>query len=165
MVFDPVGKEKFRMHNSEIIYRYLHGGCGVVILANPTTWKAHAYQFSHPKDVSKFPEGQIFVYALHEKHSYYIGMLNDKGMFKLTNASRFNPDTEVVKGASYIAKMSLNQKLVDANQMYLYHAGTCCRCGKKLHGRFGLSQGIGRRCYSKYISKISSDTGPWNGNS
>lgn len=161
MIFDPTGKDDLLMLDSKTIYRYIHAGHGEVTLVSPTTNKAHSYVFAKPNDERQFPDNTIFVYALHEGHKLYLGMLDGSG-FRLTARSRFDAETEVVKGARYIVTMASNQPLVDKRKMNLYQSGKCCLCGRKLTGSSGLKNGIGRLCLKRYNLKLNKV--PWDGN-
>ena len=161
MEFDPTGKDDYRMTSAKAIHRYIRGGRGEVVLYSPTTTKAHMYAFISPKNRTEFPEGTIFVYVVHEGHRIYLGMLSDDE-FRLTARSQFLDDTETVKGARYIIKMSLSQKMVDSEMMYLYNTGKCCVCGRSLRSASAFSEGIGRRCLQRY--NIRSMKAEWDGN-
>jgi hypothetical protein len=161
MIFDPTGKDDCLMLDSRVINRYIHAGNGEVTLVSPQSNKAHSYAFSKPSDERQFPENTIFVYALHEGHKLYLGMLDGNG-FRLTARSRFDEDTEIVKGARYIVAMSIRQDLVDKKKMHLYHSGRCCLCGRKLNGLTGLHKGMGKMFLKKYNNKLNKV--PWNGN-
>ena len=161
MTFDPTGKEERLMTNSEIIYRYLHGGNGEVTLVSPRTFKAHSYVFARPSNVIQFPENTIFVYVLHEGHRMYLGMLDGSG-FRLTGKSTFGEDTESVKGARYIVKMANRQDVVDKKAMHLYHSGRCCKCGRPLSSSKAMKLGIGRCCLKMYNESLARV--PWDGN-
>lgn len=161
MVFDIVGKENYQMTDSATIYRYLHGGKGEVTLVNPITLKGHSYRFIKPSNEKDFPEGTIFVYVLHEDRQMYLGMLVGPE-FRMTARSTFGEDTEAVKGARYIVKMSTNQHVADDERMQLYHAGKCCYCGRKLESTKALLEGIGRRCKQYYLYHLNK--APYDGN-
>ena len=161
MIFDPTGKDDNLMLDSRTICRYIHAGKGEVTLVSPQSNKAHTYLFAKPNDERQFPENTIFVYTLHDGHKIYLGMLDGNG-FRMTARSRFDADTEVVKGARYIVAMSIRQDLVDKKKMNLYHSGRCCLCGKKLSGQAGLKHGIGKLCLKKYNIKLNKV--PWDGN-
>ena len=161
MTFDPTGKDEMLMTDSKVIYRYLHGGKGVVTLVNPTTFKAHTYKFLKPANDRQFPEDTIFVYVMHEGRRHYLGMLTGSDL-RRTAKSSYNEDTEAMKGARYIVKMSNRQDMVDTKMMHLYHSGRCCYCGKPLSAEWGMSQGIGKKCLQKYNIKMMKV--PWDGN-
>lgn len=162
MTFDPAGKDDLLMKDANIIYRYIHGGKGEVTLVNATTLAAHTYRFLHPRNQSDFPEGTIFVYVLHEGRQYYLGKLRDDGTFTTTNKSSFNSDTGSVRGADYIARMSLHQDIIDRNDMLLYHSGRCCKCGRPLEDPKSVECGIGRKCKVKYDELVAGVK--WDGN-
>lgn len=161
MTFDPTGKENCLMTDSSVIYRYLHGGNGKVTLVNPNTLKAHSYKFLKPTNEKEFPEDTIFVYVLHEGHKMYLGMLSGSDL-RRTSKSSFSEDTEAMRGARYIVKMANRQDVVNANMMHLYHAGTCCCCGRQLESPKALAQGIGKKCLQVYNIKMMKV--PWDGN-
>lgn len=161
MVFDPTGQEKNLMLDSKIIYRYIHGGQGCVTLVAPKSLKAHQYAFCTPTNRCEFPEDTIFIYVIHEGHKMYLGMLSGPEL-RLTRRSTFREDTEVVKGARYIVKMSNRQDLVDQRRMNLYHSGTCCICGRALKSDKALYEGIGKKCKQYYNIHLMQT--PWDGN-
>jgi len=161
MEFDPTGKENYRMTSCQVINRYIHGGKGQVVLYSPTTKKAHMYAFLSPKNSSEFPEGTLFVYAIHEGHKIYLGLVKDD-KFRLTARSTFGEDTEAVKGANYILKMAISQRIADSDKMELYHSGKCCVCGRSLRGARSVSKGIGQKCLQKY--NIRTAKAEWDGN-
>lgn len=161
MTFDPTGKERMKMTESETIYRYIHAGKGEVTLVSPQSLKAHSYSFEQPTNPAQFPENTIFVYVLHNGHKMYLGMLDGSG-FKMTRGSSFGEDTESVKGARYIVKMANRQDVVDKDLMHLYHSGKCCMCGRTLESDKAMKRGIGRCCLKKF--NIALGATPWDGN-
>ena len=161
MIFNPSGKLDRLMTNAETIHRYIHAGKGKVTLVAPSM-NAHEYWFRRPANPNEFEPGTIFVSVIHEGRPMYIGIL-DQGDVRLTRSSKFNPDTEAVKGAKYIAAMSINQGLVDRTPMKLYHSGKCCKCGRKLTDSKSMLDGIGRKCLKKYNALVAKE--PWDGNS
>lgn len=161
MVFDPTGKDRQKMTDSQTIYRYIHAGKGEVTLVSPQSLKAHSYVFSTPRNANEFPENTIFVYVLHNGHKIYLGMLDGSG-FRLTPKSSFGEDTEAVRGARYIIKMANRQDVVDKDLMHLYHSGRCCYCGRTLESDKAMKRGIGRCCLQKY--NIQLEAVPWDGN-
>ena len=139
--------------DSKYIYQYIHGGRGIVTLEAPTG-KSHTYAFFRPLDPSEFPDDILFVYAVHNGCKlFYIGMI-EQDVFRITKHSRFLNDNEIVKGARYIVKMSLDSRLVDNTPMKLYHEGICCRCGRKLNSDNSKISGTGPKC-----NKIMHDNG------
>lgn len=161
MIFNREGKDNCLMTDSSIIYRYIHGKNGKVTLVNPNSNKAHSYVFARPADETRFPENTIFVYALHEGHRMYIGLLDGSGL-RRTAASMFGEDTEAVKGARYVVNMANRQDLVDRKAMLLYHSGRCCVCGRKLTSAKAMKDGVGKKCLKKLEESLSKV--PWDGN-
>ena len=161
MIFNPTGKEKYRMTDSKVIYKYLHGGKGVVTLVNPNSLKCHTYKFLKPMNERDFPEDTIFVYVVHDKKTFYLGVLSGSEL-RRTRRSSFAEETEAMKGARYIVKMSLRQDLVDSMKMHIYHNGRCCICGRRLNSDKALAMGIGRKCNDYYELKLNKV--PWDGN-
>lgn len=142
---------------SEDIRNYIHGGKGVLLLEAPSG-KHHRYCFTIPREYEKFDKGTMFVYILcHNGYKSYVGMV-ENDVFRLTRHSKFAYDSEIVKGAFYIMKMSNNQNLVDTTPMKLYHMGVCCRCGRELTTLSSIKSGIGPKCKKKleipYIGNI-----------
>lgn len=94
-----------RLRTCEDIRNYIYGGRGIVTLKAPSG-KQHTYAFYKPMNSEGFPDDIRFVYAIHEcRQKFYIGMIENE-IFRLTRNSRFLPDTEIVKGAKYIMRMS-----------------------------------------------------------
>ena len=140
------------MKDPQLISKYILGGSGMLTLESPTG-KHHTYFFKKPREINTFPEDTVFVYALHEKTKlFYVGMI-ERGRFRLTHCSRFLNDTEIVRGARFIEKMS--HKKFDT-PMKLYHEGMCCRCGRKLTNPDSIKEGIGKRCKHKMETLMSS---------
>lgn len=136
-------ESRHRMIDKDTIFRYITGGRGVVTLEAPSG-KSHTYAFRKPLNSSEFPEYIVFVYAVHEKEKlFYIGMMED-GWFRLTKNSRFLNDTEIVRGARYIMKLSRNG--AENSKMKLYHEGVCCRCGRPLDAKDSIERGVGKTC-------------------
>lgn len=160
MIFNPNGKSERLMTDSQIIHRYIHGGKGVVTLVNPNSLNAHSYSFQSPRG-DDFPDDTIFVYAIHEGKRFYLGQLNDN-TFRLTQGSSFGNNTESVRGARYIVRMSIDQELVSSERMQLYHSGKCCVCGRKLKTPSTLRSGIGKVCMKVYEARLKKV--PWDGN-
>lgn len=161
MNFNPEGKEHQLMTDSAVIYRYIHGGKGEVTLVSPRTYKAHTYKFLKPADEYEFPDDTIFVYVLHQGRRMYLGMLTGKE-FRRTAKSSFGEETEAMKGARFIVKMSFNQELVDTKGMLLYHSGRCCYCNRMLRSPKASEQGIGKKCLKYYNARLGKK--PWDGN-
>lgn len=133
---------RHQLIGSNAIRRYCTGGKGVVTLESPTGIH-HTYLFKKPNENDVFPEDVVFVYALHNQEKlYYVGML-EEGKFRLTKASRFLPDTEIVRGAYFINRMMYADF---ATPMKLFHEGVCSRCGRKLSSKKSLDSGIGPKC-------------------
>lgn len=136
--------KKCVFRKSTDIYHYIHAGRGLVVLESPSG-KSHTYMFEKPNSTDTFPDDVIFVYTFSEGKKFYVGMMEDD-KFRITRHSRFLPDTEIVKGAFYIVKMSKSQRQVDDNPMMLYHLGSCGRCGRLLTSDDAIESGIGKKC-------------------
>ena len=127
----------------ETISNYIYGGNAVVKLEAPSG-KSHTYVFSKPRNTGIFPDDVLFVYALHEGvQQFYVGMVENR-RFRLTQNSRFLPDTEIVRGAAYIMRMANTPGF--QTPMKLYHMGICSRCGRHLTSEDSLETGIGPKC-------------------
>lgn len=136
------------MKDREVIWNYIHGGKGIVDLIAPSGNK-HTYAFLRPKNPTTFPEDVIFVYAFHnDEKLFYIGMI-EQNEFRCTKNSRFLPDTDIVKGAFYILKMSNIEGFAENSRMTLKHVGICGRCGRALTSEKALATGIGPKCMKK----------------
>ena len=71
------------------------------------------------------------------------------GKFRLTRNSRFLEDTDIVKGAKYIMRMSNDDSLCHTTPMKLYHEGMCARCGRRLLDSKSKKIGYGYKCLKK----------------
>lgn len=139
----PDSSQQFK--SSELITNYIYGGRGIMKLESPSGTH-HYYMFQKPADRDAFPDDVVFVYAIHNfEKKFYLGMI-EQGKFRLTRNSRFLPDTDIVKGAFYIMKMSYSQQLVDKTPMKLSHMGMCARCGRELTTDKSIHNGIGPKC-------------------
>lgn len=143
--FNFTRNENNVFNSSEDLKLYLSAGKGCIELKSPSG-KFHDYLFSKPNS-TYFPEDVIFVYAIHrDSKLFYIGMI-ERGIFRLTNNSRFLNDTEIVRGARYIIKLSKSEYLFQTSKMTITHLGICGRCGRRLHSN--SYQGFGYKCYKK----------------
>lgn len=132
------------------IHSYIHGGRGILTLEAPSG-NSHSYAFYRPLNSSSFPDDIVFVYAAHDNTKlFYIGMI-ENDQFRLTAHSRFLEDTDIVKGAKYIVRMSRDQNLCNKTPMKLYHEGMCARCGRKLETDKSKELGFGPKCIKKII--------------
>lgn len=151
----PESSNKFE--SSEAITNYIYGGRGIMKLQAPSGVH-HYYMFQKPADRDAFPDDVVFVYAIHDfEKKFYIGMI-EQGKFRLTRNSRFLPDTDIVKGAFYIMKMSKSQKLVDSTPMSLSHMGMCARCGRELKTDKSIQLGYGRKCAARMSTVFDSNS-------
>lgn len=134
--------------DSNLLNQYIMGGQAVVTLESPKGTK-HTYVYAVPKNSESFPSDVRFVYALHDgKKQLYIGMIElDK--FRLTKNSRFLPDTDIVKGATYIEHMRHDQNFIEKSPMKIYHEGICARCGRQLKDEKSIAIGFGRKCMKR----------------
>lgn len=148
--------------NSKILDDYIHAGNAVVRLLAPSG-KAHTYVYKIPRDLESFDVKRRFVYAIHENEKtgaiqeFYLGQLSPiTDEFEITRASRFLPDTEIVKGAVYIDKLRNDQDVFDRSPMKIYHLGKCGRCGRPLEDEESLRYGLGKKC-RKHIDNFIED--------
>lgn len=138
--------------DAPVVRDYIHGGRGIVTLTAPSG-TSHSYKFSKPVNSSEFPDDVIFVYALHESKLFYIGMM-EGDRFRLTHNSRFLEDTDIVKGAKYIVRMSINDSLCKTSPMKLYHEGMCAKCGRQLTQEKSINRGFGPKCRKKFDDEM-----------
>ncbi len=141
-------ESSYELTTSESIRKYLTGGKGIVTLQSPTGIH-HTYAFTAPRERDKFPDNTLFVYSQVSSNEWlYCGMLDSRFQFKLTRASTWSNDCEIVKGAKYISRWMRNE--IKTTPMKLYHAGVCSVCGKKLTHPKSILLGVGPRCRKKY---------------
>ena len=162
MIFDINSDNYTLFADSETIKRYITAGKGVVTLVAPSG-KAHSYSFERPKNEKDFDEDTIFVYTLHEGRKHYTGKFTYGKYFNLTRNSKFDPETEAVKGAMFITRMANDQSLVISTPMKLYHTDKCAYCGTTLRSKKAIELGLGRVCYKRYLEKLNRVK--YNGNS
>lgn len=135
-------ESRHQLVGSDSIRKYLYAGKGIVTLESPTG-VSHTYLFKKPAQQEEFPNDVRFVYAVHNNEKlFYVGMI-EAGSFRLTRNSRFLPDTEIVRGARYLWKMTYGPY---DTRMKVYHEGVCGRCGRKLTQDSSLKTGLGKKC-------------------
>lgn len=144
--------------DSKILDEYIHAGNATVRLQAPSG-KAHTYVYRMPRDPAMDIKRR-FVYVIHENEKtgltqeFYLGQLSPiSDTFEITRASRFLPDTEIVKGAMYIDKLRQNQEMFNRSPMKIYHLGRCGRCGRLLEDEESLKYGLGKKC-RKHIDEF-----------
>ena len=75
----------------------------------------------------------------------YIGMLNERGNFFLTKASKMTLDSVPVKVFSWSIKVMQGESTLPEGYS-IRHEGKCCRCGRRLTNPESLDTGIGPEC-------------------
>lgn len=145
--------DRYRIESAETLRNCMVGRYGIVCLVAPTG-KAHTYKFMKPREEAMFPDDVRFVYALHETAYFYLGMI-EKDKFRLTQHSRFEDDTETVKGAKYLMKMANDESFFASSPMKCYHSGKCSVCGRKLVGEKSIKAGIGTKCRIKLRARTN----------
>lgn len=137
-----------RFTDTEQLRRYIYGGKGVITLLSPSGVH-HTYYYKKPRNEDEFPDDVIFVYAVHDRCKlFYVGMI-ESGIFRLTRWSRFNSDTDIVKGAKFVMKLLQYPNYINETRMIVQHEGMCSVCGRKLTNPKSLMSGIGPRCARK----------------
>ena len=137
-----------RFTDVEKLRNYINGGKGVITLLSPSGVH-HTYYYKKPRNPNEFPEDVIFVYAVHGGNKlFYVGMI-EQGHFSLTRSSRFNYNTEIVKGAVFIMQILSGSRDINKTQMTIQHEGMCSVCGRKLTSPKSLITGLGPRCARK----------------
>lgn len=144
--------DKFRITSVETLNNCMFGGNGFVALVAPSM-KCHSYRFVKPKNSSDFPDDVIFVSVLHEDKYFYIGMIEER-RFRLTRNSRFDEDTESVKGAKYLMDIANKPEMFKFTSMKMYHSGRCAVCGRKIRSEKGIEHGVGTKCLCKIRAKL-----------
>lgn len=133
----------------------MKAGKGVVTLMAPFGVR-HSYLFKKPHEDSGFPDDVIFVFAVHNdddhQQLFYVGMI-ENNTFRLTARSRFNPDTDISRGAKYIVRMANNKELFDSTPMVAFHNGCCARCGRELTSDKAIKAGFGRKCLRRVAKR------------
>ena len=127
--------------------KYVSGGRGIVTLESPSG-KHHTYEFRRPNDESAFPNTTFFVYVLVKEHTWmYVGMYNSGTKhFRLTRASTYRHDSEIVKGVKYLTKLARCLGSIDDFRMSAYHEGICSVCGRRLTSPKSIQTGMGPHC-------------------
>lgn len=144
--------DKYQIKSREALRNCMFGGKGLVCLVAPSN-KAHTYRFNKPLNKEDFPDDVIFVSVLHETKYFYIGMI-ENGKFRLTKNSRFEEDTESVKGAKYLMQMASKVSFFDSSTMRVFHAGRCAVCGRKMRSAKAISYGVGPKCLRRLNAKL-----------
>lgn len=151
MKIKPSSDKKYRIQDAEVLKKYIHSEYGVLTLTDPTETVSHSYIFRRPKRGSGFPPDVCFAFCIHADTLFYLGIV-EQGVFRLTKRSRFAEDTDIVKGAAYIVKMTYKPGLAEKSPMILTHSGHCARCGRPLTSEFGIKYGFGRKCIRHVVT-------------
>ena len=152
MNITPSNDKRYRFQDSDLICAYIHSNYGVLTLTDPSETISHSYLFKRPSRDSHFPEDVCFAYCIHEDKLFYLGMV-EQGKFRLTHRSRFDADTDIVRGANYITKMAYNKALAEKSPMILTHSGRCAKCGRPLASEYGIKNGFGRKCRKRVVTR------------
>ena len=144
--------DRYQITSKEALRNCMYGGQGLVCLVAPSN-KAHTYKFSKPKNSDEFPDDIIFVSVLHETKYFYIGMI-ERSRFRLTKNSRFNEDTESVKGAKYLMQMVNDDDFFTSAKMRVFHSGRCAVCGRKMRSEKAIRYGVGPKCLRRLNIKL-----------
>ncbi len=145
--------DRYMIENKEALRNCMFGGRGYVCLVAPSN-KGHAYKFNKPQNRDQFPDDVIFVSVLHESKYFYIGMI-ERGKFRLTKNSRFDEDTESVKGVKYLMRMIDEDKFFESSPMRVYHSGRCSVCGRKMASSKAIKAGAGPKCLKKLRDRLN----------
>ena len=149
-MYNVFPESSYELVGTENIKHYLLGGKAIVTLQSPTG-VYHTYAVNKPRNPGSFPDGTYFIFCqTHNGVWLYCGMLIHYTEFKLTYASKWGNDSEIVKGARYIVDMMNGH--ITSTPMKLYHAGVCCVCGRKLISPKSIVAGIGPKCKKNYGS-------------
>lgn len=150
MKIKPSSDKAYRIQDAEVLKRYIHSKHGVLTLTDPTETVSHSYLFKLP-NTNNFPPDVCFAYCIHEDTLFYLGMV-EQGTFRLTERSRFDADTDIVKGAAYIVKMAYKPGLAEKSPMILTHSGHCAKCGRALTSAKAIHNGFGKRCIGRVVT-------------
>lgn len=145
--------DRYRITEHDTLRHCMLGGKGVVCLVAPSN-KAHTYRFNKPRNKDQFPDDVIFVSVLHENKYFYIGMI-ERYRFRITKNSRFEEDTESVKGAKFLTTLLNDETKFNDTIMKMYHSGRCAVCGRKLDSEKGIRYGVGSKCLRKLKERLS----------
>ena len=139
-------ESSYELKEIQDIKNYILGGKGIITLSSPTG-KHHTYSFNKPRNEG-FPEGTIFVYCNTQDRIWlYVGMIDKDFKFRLTRASTWGNNCEIVKGIRYLMKI-LSRELSET-PMKIYHCGSCAVCGRRLTDPKSIIRGIGPKCRNK----------------
>lgn len=133
----------YKLSGTENIYNYMTGGHAVATLKS-CTGKHYTYRFQAP-DGRKPGDDVLFIYVLIDGSLWnYVGMYRNRD-FKLTQKSRYDRTSPIVRGVCFILKMMLLSGFTD-DRVELYHEGVCSRCGRPLTNPESIEIGIGPKC-------------------
>ena len=145
--------DRYQITEHDALRNCMLGGKGLICLVSPST-KAHTYRFNKPRNSADFPDDVIFVSVLHENKYFYIGMIERK-KFRLTRNSRFEEDTESVRGAKFLVGLLNDENAFKSTKMKMYHSGRCAVCGRKLNSQRAIKCGVGGKCLAKLKGRLS----------
>lgn len=80
----------------------------------------------------------------------YIGMIDaetDTPIFRLTKKSKLSNDAQSVVAFRWFFAHAMTGELPETCEFY--HAGKCCRCGRKLTVPESITDGVGPECKGK----------------
>ncbi len=144
--------DRYAITHVDTLKRCMLGGRGTVCLVSPSG-KAHTYKFNKPLNKDQYPDDVIFVNVLHESKYFYIGMIEGH-RFRVTKHSRFDEDSESVKGAKYLMEMINVDGFFKSTRMKVYHTGRCSVCGRKLTSENAIQIGVGNKCLRKLKARL-----------
>ena len=134
---------------AEQLKAVITGGKGQLIVQNPNTKESHMLIFEKPEQTEENKVTPIFVRYAPEKtkkKTLYVGMINDKGEFLMTKASRFDWDDLPVRTARFVMKLFNENIDVNSCGMNLFQTLRCPVCGRRLTNPESIERGIGPKC-------------------
>jgi hypothetical protein len=137
----------------------LAGRCTVTI--NTPDMGHRTYKITHKDAEGRFPEAW-FVKLLtgpdNTSSFTYMGKLDDfTGQLILTGKSKYAEDSYVVKLFNKVMARVWcdDHQAFESKGFTLQHAGTCCRCGRKLTTPASIETGIGPECRKHFAAPAS----------
>lgn len=128
--------------------RFFEGGRAVFTVSNGQG-EHYTYRIGRSKE-----DQPLFVGLLtgpnNEQDYTYMGIYSpDTGSVRLTQKSKYTPDSKPVKVIQWAINTVRNGKTLPSGYS-IQHEGRCCRCGRTLTDPTSIQLGIGPECREKF---------------